>query len=85
MVKETTQHSVHPEQVGVAPGHSGRGLQVTCDVCGTLNWNHIELQTCEWKCRNCGRLFTSYFPGLVRQVLQRQAAATPQQEAVPQS
>ena len=85
MVTETMPHPVRPDEVVVASGHSGRGLQVTCDVCGTLNWNHIELQICEWKCRNCGRVLTSYFPGLVKQVLEREAAKVKQKETVPES
>ncbi len=59
---------VRPEDVKIVPGgHSGNGLQITCS-CGCVNWNHIEISEPIWKCRNCGRIFTQYYPGLVRQV-----------------
>jgi len=69
---------VSSEDVKIVQGASGRGLQVTC-VCGAVNWNHIEIQTAEWPCRNCGRVFTHYYPGLVEKVLklQKPASETP--------
>jgi dissimilatory sulfite reductase (desulfoviridin) alpha/beta subunit len=67
------QFPVQPEDVKIVQGASGKGLQVTC-VCGAVNWNHIEIQIAQWYCRNCGRLITSYFPGLVEKVLKLQAA-----------
>lgn len=72
------QFPVRPEDVKIAPGVSGRGLQVVC-VCGAVNWNHVEIQTAVWPCRNCGRVFTSYYAGLVQKVLalQKQGAAAP--------
>jgi hypothetical protein len=62
---------VRPEDVKVVQGASGRGLQVTCS-CGCVNWNHLEIQTSAWPCRNCGRVLSHYFPGLVEKVLQLQ-------------
>jgi len=63
---------VKPEDVKIVPGgHSGNGLQVTCS-CGCVNWNHLEISEPIWKCRNCGRIFTQFYPGLVRQVRARQ-------------
>jgi len=63
---------VRPEDVKIVPGgHSGNGLQITC-TCRCVNWNHIEISEPIWKCRNCGRIFTQYYPGLVRQVRTRQ-------------
>jgi hypothetical protein len=65
---------VRPEDVKVIQGASGRGLYVTC-ACGCPNWNHIEVMTSEWTCRNCGRVLSHYFPGLVQKVLQMQKPA----------
>ena len=62
---------VRPEDVKVVQGASGKGLQVTC-VCGCVNWNHVEVMTSKWTCRNCGRVISTYFPGLVVKVLQMQ-------------
>lgn len=62
---------VRPEDVKVVQGASGRGLQITC-VCGCPNWNHIEVMTSMWTCRNCGRVLSTYFPGLVVKVLAMQ-------------
>ena len=67
---------VELEDVQIVPGASGRGLQMRC-VCGAVNWNHIEIQESLWTCRNCGRIFTQYFPGLVVKALDREKAATP--------
>jgi hypothetical protein len=75
---------VEPEDVQIVPGASGRGLQVRC-VCGAVNWNHLEIQESLWSCRNCGRVFTQYFPGLVVKVLAREKAAVPAEStAAPQ-
>lgn len=71
---------VEPEDVQIVPGASGRGLQVRC-VCGAVNWNHVEIQESLWSCRNCGRVFTQYFPGLVVKVLAREKAAAPAESA----
>jgi hypothetical protein len=62
---------VRPEDVKVIQGASGKGLQVTC-ACGCVNWNHIEVMTSQWTCRNCGRVISNYFPGLVGMVLKLQ-------------
>ena len=66
---------VSPEDVKIVQGASGKGLQVTC-VCGAMNWNHIEIQIAQWPCRNCGRVFTNYFPGLVEKALKLQKPET---------
>jgi len=68
---------VKPEDVKIVPGgHSGNGLQITCP-CGCVNWSHIEISDPIWKCRNCGRIFTQYYPGLVRQVRARHQQGSP--------
>ncbi len=68
---------VQPEDVKIVQGASGRGLQVTCS-CGCVNWNHLEVMTSLWSCRNCDQVITHYFPGLVAKVLklQKPEAAT---------
>jgi len=67
-----TNSPLRPEDVKIVPGgHSGNGLQITCS-CGCVNWNHIEISEPIWKCRNCGRIFTQYYPGLVRRARNRQ-------------
>ena len=58
---------ISPEDVKIVQGESGKGLQVTC-VCGAVNWNHMEIAAAQWPCRNCGRVFTDYYPGLVKKV-----------------
>jgi hypothetical protein len=68
---------VEPEDVKIVQGSSGRGLQVQCS-CGAINWNHIEILESEWPCRNCGQVFTHYFPGLVQKVLAQQKAQAEQ-------
>ena len=70
---------VRPEDAKVVQGASGKGIQVTCS-CGCVNWNHIEIQTATWVCRNCGRIISHHFPGLVEKVLQMQ-----QPERAPQA
>jgi hypothetical protein len=67
---------VVPEDVKIVQGASGKGLQVIC-VCGAVNWNHLEMLTAQWPCRNCERVFTDYFPGLVAKVLARQPVVAP--------
>lgn len=62
------QFPVRPEDVKIVQGASGKGLQVTC-ACGCVNWNHLEVLTSQWSCRNCGRVISHYFPGLVVKVL----------------
>jgi hypothetical protein len=75
------QFPVAPEDVKIVQGASGRGLQVTC-TCGCVNWNHIEMQSSLWKCRNCGQIISDYYPGLVVKALQlEKAQAAP--EAAP--
>ena len=75
---------VEPDDVQTVPGASGRGLQVRC-VCGAVNWNHAEIQESLWTCRNCGRVFTQYYPGLVVKVLAREKAQAPAEStATPQ-
>jgi len=59
---------VRPEDVKIVKGQSGQGLQVTCD-CGCVNWNHVQVLEATWRCRNCQRVFTHYFPALVEKVL----------------
>ena len=61
------QFPVSPEDAKVVQGASGRGLQITC-TCGCVNWNHIEMLTSEWRCRNCGQVISHYYPGLVVKV-----------------
>ena len=71
---------VGPDDVKIVQGSSGKGLQVMC-VCGAVNWNHVEMHTALWPCRNCERVLSNYFPGLVEKVLKLQkveAAAQPQ-------
>ena len=71
---------VGPDDVKIVQGASGKGLQVTC-VCGAVNWNHLEMNTALWPCRNCERVLSNYFPGLVEKTLKLQkveAAAQPQ-------
>ena len=74
---------LRPGDVRIVEGHSGRGVQLTCS-CGCINWNHLEIREATWRCRNCHRVFTHYFPGLVSKVLAlgsqeapAEAAATP--------
>lgn len=74
-------YPVSPEDVKIVQGASGKGLQVTC-VCGAVNWNHIEIQIAQWPCRNCGRVFANYFPGLVEKVKAQQAATSEAQPAL---
>jgi len=71
---------VSAEDVIIVQGESGKGLQVTC-VCGAVNWNHIEMHIAQWPCRNCARIFTNYYPGLVEKVKARQAASPEPQTA----
>jgi len=66
------QFPVAPEDVKIVQGASGRGLQVICSTCGAVNWNHLEIQESLWSCRNCKRVFTNYYPGLVEKVLKLQ-------------
>ncbi len=63
---------VRPEDVKIVQGSSGRGLQVVCSSCGAVNWNHLQMPTSLWSCRNCGRVLSYYFPGLVAKVLAQQ-------------
>jgi len=65
---------VGPEDVTIVQGASGTGLQVTC-VCGAVNWSHLEMRTALWPCRNCERVLSNYFPGLVEKVLKLQKSA----------
>jgi ribosomal protein L37AE/L43A len=71
------------EDVKIVQGSSGRGLQVTCGVCGAVNWSHLEMRTALWACRNCEQVFTQYFPGLVEKFLaqEKEAAASAPQAA----
>lgn len=73
------QFPVRAEDVKIVPGNSGKGLQVQCS-CGAINWNHIEVLTSLWACRNCGQVLSHYFPGLVVKAL-----ALHPQEAAPQA
>ncbi len=68
-----THQDVKPEEVRIVEGQSGAGLQVTCNTCGCVNWCHVEIREATWRCRNCQRVFTHYFPGLAKQVLALQA------------
>lgn len=72
------QFPIGPEDVKIVQGASGRGLQVMC-VCGAVNWNHLEMRTALWPCRNCERVFTQDFPGLVAKVLKLQKTAAESQ------
>jgi hypothetical protein len=65
---------VGPEDVKIVAGSSGNGLQVVCS-CGCVNWNHVEITEATWPCRNCGRILSHNFPGLVERVV---AAAKPE-------
>lgn len=56
---------VNPEDLKIVQGQSGKGLQVVCS-CGCVNWNHLEMSSALWACRNCGRAFTTNFPALVK-------------------
>jgi len=58
---------VGPEDVKIVAGSSGNGLQVVCS-CGCVNWNHVEITEATWPCRNCGRILSHNFPGLVERV-----------------
>jgi hypothetical protein len=58
---------VGPEEVKIVEGNSGKGLQVVCS-CGCVNWNHVEITEATWPCRNCGRVLSHDFPGLVARV-----------------
>ena len=69
---------VEPEDVAIVQGASGKGLQVTC-ACGAVNWNHLEMRTALWPCRNCGRILSNYFPGLVVKVLKLQKSPSESQ------
>lgn len=62
---------VGPDDVKIVQGASGKGLQVMCS-CGAVNWQHVEMQTALWPCRNCERVLSNYFPGLVAKVLAQQ-------------
>ncbi len=73
------QFPVKLEDVKIVQGASGKGLQVACD-CGCINWNHIEVQTALWSCRNCKQVITHHFPGLVEAVRKLQ---TPETESKP--
>ena len=80
---------LQPADVKIIQGSSGKGLQVECS-CGAVNWNHLEIRESQWTCRNCGRVFTEYFPGLVRKVLAEQrpadaASSAPTAASVPPS
>lgn len=68
---------VRAEDVKIVQGASGKGLQVACS-CGCVNWNHVEVLTSAWTCRNCGRVLSHYFPGLVEKAL---ALQKPEAEA----
>ncbi len=70
------QFPVRPEDVKIVQGASGKGLQVICS-CGCVNWNHIEVQTALWPCRNCMRVLSHHFPGLVENALKLQKQGTP--------
>ena len=63
------------KDVKIVQGASGKGLQVMC-VCGAVNWQHLEMQTALWPCRNCERVLSNYFPGLVVKVLAQQKPTT---------
>jgi hypothetical protein len=65
--KTEMKFPVGPEDVRIVEGNSGKGLQVVCD-CGCVNWNHVELMEATWFCRNCGRVLSHNFPGLVERV-----------------
>ncbi len=73
-----------PEDVKIIQGHSGRGLQVVCD-CGCINWNHLAISEAVWRCRNCRRLFTSDFPGLVAKVKALEKLEAPAPATAPAS
>lgn len=73
------EYPVKAEDVKLVQGASGKGLQVVC-ACGCVNWNHVEVSISLWICRNCGRTLSNHFPGLVSEVLSRQA---PEPQASP--
>ena len=58
---------VGPEDAKIVEGNSGKGLQVVC-LFGCVNWNHVEITESTWSCRNCGRVLSHNFPGLVEKV-----------------
>ncbi len=62
---------VGPEDVKIVQGSSGKGLQVVCS-CGAVNWNHLQMPTSLWTCRNCKQVLSFHFPGLVEKVLKHQ-------------
>ncbi|HEV2176146.1 MAG TPA: hypothetical protein VGW33_02940 [Terriglobia bacterium] len=66
---------LQPGDVKIVQGSSGKGLQVECP-CGAVNWNHLEIQESQWTCRNCGQVFTEYFPGLAQKVLAQEKSRT---------
>ena len=65
---------VEPEDVKIVLGNSGKGLQVQCS-CEAINWNHVEMRESLWSCRNCARVLSYHFPGLVQRVLALQTKA----------
>lgn len=69
------QFPVAPEDVKIVQGASGKGLQITC-TCGCVNWNHLEVQSSLWRCRNCEQVISNYFPGLVQNVMKLQKPET---------
>jgi hypothetical protein len=75
---------VGPEDVKLVQGHSGKGLQVVCS-CGTINWNHLQMPISLWTCRNCKRVLSEHFPGLVEKFLklQKSEVAAPVEAAAP--
>lgn len=82
MGKTTMRFPLQPGDVKIVQGSSGKGLQVECS-CGAVNWNHLEIRESQWTCRNCGQVFTEYFPGLVQKALAQQKAAEPSDRAAP--
>jgi ribosomal protein L37AE/L43A len=78
---------VKPQDVKIVQGQSGKGLQYTC-ACGCVNWNHLEMSSAVWACRNCGRVLSGNFPALVKSYLalekQDEEAAAPADSAASQ-
>ena len=58
---------VAPEDVKLAHGHSGKGVQLVCP-CGCIDMRYLEAQEPTWSCRNCGLVFTYDFLHLVEKL-----------------
>jgi hypothetical protein len=61
---------VGAEDVKLVSGRS-KGLQVLC-VCGCVNFNYLDPQDTQWRCRNCRRILSNDFPRLLEETIARQ-------------